>query len=69
MYSLKFSYEIIYLSVSYDFMKFDGSIEIKGVTFLMVPHNDWFAFIFLLFTFINVQISFFKKEVKLRVLC
>jgi hypothetical protein len=41
MYSLKKNYEKIYLSVSYDFSKFDGSRKIK--VFPSGPPNDTFA--------------------------
>jgi hypothetical protein len=37
MYSLEKNYKNIYLSVFYDFSKFNGFRKNYGVTFLMVP--------------------------------
>jgi len=39
----KFVYKKVYLSVSYDFSKFNGYMRIKGVTLLVVPPKDVLA--------------------------
>jgi hypothetical protein len=45
MYSLENIYENIYLNVSYDFSKFDGSKKIKVWWFLVVPPKDTLTFL------------------------
>jgi hypothetical protein len=43
MYSLQNNYENIYLSISYDFSKFDGPKNIKVWWFLVVPPTETFT--------------------------